>query len=156
LRRLGVPEGAVEDAAQKVMWVIAEKIDDIVPGREKTFLFGVALRVAQATRRECHKWRENTDEHLLLEAPAAGLDPGEELDERRARALLDGLLASMPLDLRTVFILYELEELTMAEIARTLDIPNGTVASRLRRARESFEALARRLQARQARKEAGR
>jgi RNA polymerase sigma-70 factor (ECF subfamily) len=156
LRRLGVPEGAVEDAAQKVIWVVAQKIQDIVPGREKTFLFGVALRVAQATRRECHKWREDTDERLLLEAPAAGLDPGEELDERRARALLDGLLASMPLALRTVFILYELEELTMAEIARTLDIPSGTVASRLRRARESFEALARRLQAQQARKEGGR
>jgi len=37
-------------------------------------------------------------------------------------------------------VLYELEELTMAVIAETLGIPPGTVASRLRRAREQFEA----------------
>jgi len=67
------------------------------------------------------------------------------IDDRRARALLDALLASMPLDLRTVFVLYELEELTMAEIARALDLPAGTVASRLRRAREAFEELSRRV-----------
>jgi RNA polymerase sigma-70 factor, ECF subfamily len=59
--------------------------------------------------------------------------------------VLDALLASLPLDLRTVFVLYELEELTMAEIARALDLPMGTVASRLRRARETFEELSRRV-----------
>jgi RNA polymerase sigma-70 factor (ECF subfamily) len=41
-----------------------------------------------------------------------------------------------------VFVLYELEELTMIEIARTLELPAGTVASRLRRAREVFEQRA--------------
>ena len=144
LRRLGVPEASVEDAAQQVLCVVARRIDDIVPGREKTFLFGVALRVSHAWRRER---REVSDERLVAELPAIGPDAGEELDERRSRALLDALLQSMPLDLRTVFLLYELEEMTMAEIARTLDVPSGTVASRLRRAREAFEALSRRVQA---------
>ena len=55
------------------------------------------------------------------------------------------MLESLPLDLRTVFVLYELEELTMVEIARALDLPMGTVASRLRRAREAFEELSRRV-----------
>jgi RNA polymerase sigma-70 factor (ECF subfamily) len=49
----------------------------------------------------------------------------------------------MDLDLRTVFILYEVEEMTMAEIATVLQIPPGTVASRLRRAREDFLARVR-------------
>jgi hypothetical protein len=54
----------------------------------------------------------------------------------------------MPLDLRTVFVLFELEEMPTQEIATVLDLPTGTVASRLRRAREEFQKLVRRLQAR--------
>ncbi|MFT3771354.1 MAG: sigma factor-like helix-turn-helix DNA-binding protein [Minicystis sp.] len=53
----------------------------------------------------------------------------------------------MPLDLRAVFVLFELEQATMAEIAAMLDLPPGTVASRLRRAREHFQAAARRIAA---------
>ena len=52
------------------------------------------------------------------------------------------MLAELPLELRAVFVLYELEQMTMAEIAESLALPPGTVASRLRRARSSFEALA--------------
>jgi len=52
----------------------------------------------------------------------------------------------MDLDLRTVFVLYELEEMTMAEIATTLELPPGTVASRLRRGREAFQTAVARLQ----------
>jgi RNA polymerase sigma-70 factor (ECF subfamily) len=52
------------------------------------------------------------------------------------------------MDLRAVFTLYELEELKMNEIAELLGVPAGTVASRLRRAREHFEAQVARLQAR--------
>jgi RNA polymerase sigma-70 factor (ECF subfamily) len=68
------------------------------------------------------------------------------LDERRRLELLDGLLARLPEDLAEVFVLFELEELTMAEIARLLDLPPGTVASRLRRARERFDGLCRELE----------
>jgi RNA polymerase sigma-70 factor (ECF subfamily) len=57
----------------------------------------------------------------------------------------------MPLELRTVFVLFELEEMTASEIAQTLDIPPGTVASRLRRAREIFHEQSRRLRAAQER-----
>jgi RNA polymerase sigma-70 factor (ECF subfamily) len=147
LRRLGVAEDSVEDAAQQALFVLAQRIDDVEPGREKTFLFGVALRVAHAVRRESRRWREAGDDRALDELPATDPDAGQELDDRRARAVLDALLESMPLDLRSVFVLHEIEEMTMAEIAQTLDIPAGTVASRLRRARETFEALSRRIQA---------
>jgi len=44
----------------------------------------------------------------------------------------------MPIELRAVFVLSEIEELTMAEIAVLMAIPPGTVASRLRRARVQF------------------
>jgi RNA polymerase sigma-70 factor (ECF subfamily) len=67
------------------------------------------------------------------------------LDERRAFDVLGRLLDSMEDDLRQVFVLYEIEDLTMAAIAELLQIPAGTVASRLRRAREQFEVMASRL-----------
>jgi RNA polymerase sigma-70 factor, ECF subfamily len=56
--------------------------------------------------------------------------------------LLDAVLATLPPELRQVFVLFELEELTMREIAAALRLPAGTVASRLRRAREMFKAEA--------------
>jgi RNA polymerase sigma-70 factor (ECF subfamily) len=146
LRRLGVPESDVEDAAQKCLWVVAQRLDDIETGKEKTFLFGVALRVAKSAWRAGWFRRRVSDEAVLVELPAAAPGPDEALDDRRARILLDALLEALPLELRTVFILYELEELTMAEIALALGIPNGTVASRLRRARQEFEARSVRIQ----------
>jgi RNA polymerase sigma-70 factor (ECF subfamily) len=52
----------------------------------------------------------------------------------------------MNTDLRTVFVLYEFEEMSMAEIAISLRIPQGTVASRLRRARADFRERVHRLE----------
>jgi RNA polymerase sigma-70 factor (ECF subfamily) len=148
LRRLGVPEADVEDAAQKCLCVIAERIDDVAEGREKSFLFGVALRVAQAARRTSRSRRDVLDDERIADVPAPDPDAGRQLDERRARAWLDAILDAMPMELRTVFVLYEVEEMTMAEVAAALEIPQGTVASRLRRARATFEAHSLRLQRR--------
>ena len=58
--------------------------------------------------------------------------------------LLDGLTD----ELRTVFVLSEIEGESMAGIAALLGLPPGTVASRLRRAREKFEARLQRHQLR--------
>lgn len=67
---------------------------------------------------------------------------------KQARMLLDQALDELPIELRTVFVLFELEGLTMAEIADVAALAPGTVASRLRRARAGFHAIAARLQAR--------
>jgi RNA polymerase sigma-70 factor (ECF subfamily) len=48
-------------------------------------------------------------------------------------------------DLRTAFVLYELEHLELREIAALEHIPQGTAASRLRRAREEFSTQCQRL-----------
>jgi RNA polymerase sigma-70 factor (ECF subfamily) len=74
--------------------------------------------------------------------------PDTLLDQQRARQLFDQILASMALELRTVIILFELENLTLTEIADTLGIPRGTAASRLRRAREEFDLGVRRIETR--------
>lgn len=140
LRRLGVPEADVDDAVQQVFLVAARRV--IQPGAERAFLFSTALRVASHARRTLRRRRESGE--AVPEQTDGTPSPEELLDQRRARALLDEVLEELPLDLRAVFILFELEEMTVVEIATMMAIPTGTAASRLRRARELFhETVAR-------------
>jgi RNA polymerase sigma-70 factor (ECF subfamily) len=137
-RRLGVAEADADDAVQQVFIVAAEKLDRIERGKERSFLFAVALRVASHARRAERRRGEVPDE-VLESRPDEGPGVEELLEQRRARALLDEALGALPLEARAVFVLFEMEELTLTEIAELLAIPRGTAASRLRRARELFE-----------------
>jgi RNA polymerase sigma-70 factor (ECF subfamily) len=143
LRRLGVPEHAVDDAAQEVFLVASRKLDDIEAGRERRFLYGVALRVAANARRARAARPEVPLAELVEEAAAGAPNPESLLDQKRARELLDVALETMPDELRTAFVLFELEGCTGPEVAELCDIPLGTAASRLRRAREAFRAIVR-------------
>jgi RNA polymerase sigma-70 factor, ECF subfamily len=138
LRRLGVADSDVDDASQQVFLVAHRRLSAIVPDCERSFLFQTALRVAADWRR-AHKRRSEQVSADLLDVPDGAANPEEQMDRRRARALLDQVLGRMPMDLRAVFVLFELEEMTMLEIATIVDIPPGTVASRLRRARQAFK-----------------
>jgi RNA polymerase sigma-70 factor (ECF subfamily) len=148
LRRLGVPAAAVDDAAQEVFMVAARRIEDIEVGRERAFLFGTAVRVASDERRSRARRRESVVEEAI-DLAADPLPSLEELaDQKHAREMLDRVLEAMPIDLRAVFVLFEMEGMTMAEIAPSLDLAPGTVASRLRRAREWFERTVQRIERR--------
>jgi RNA polymerase sigma-70 factor (ECF subfamily) len=138
LRRLGIPAHAVDDATQQVFLVAAERLDDIKLGSERAFAFGTALRVAQTLKRRAA--RETADPGAHEEASTLP-GPDELSEQRRARAMLDRLLEQMPIELRTVLVLFELEGMTSPEIAEVVAAPLGTVASRLRRARELFHTL---------------
>lgn len=149
LRRFGVPAAQLDDAAQEVFWVAARRFADIEPGREKAFLYGVALRVASNELRRAQANAEVTlplaDLELVLGDVAP--TPEESLEQRRALALLDRALGRLPLELRTVLVLFELEGLEVSKIAEIEGLPLGTASSRLRRAREEFAAIAKRLRA---------
>ncbi len=140
LRRLGVAQGDADDAAQQVFVTAARKLAKIRLGSERSFLFQTALRAAANNRRTLRRRREVAasdgpeSDDRADEAPTAE----DVVDLRRARHVLDAILDDMPLELRAVFALFELEEVTMAEISVLLDLPAGTVASRLRRARREF------------------
>ncbi|MEJ7601707.1 MAG: sigma-70 family RNA polymerase sigma factor [Kofleriaceae bacterium] len=146
VRRLGVPPAAVDDAAQEVFVIVSRKLDVIEPGKERAFLYGIAMRVASDARRAQHRRGKPAEIELEILVDGAP-SPEDLLDRKRARAQLDAVIASMPDDVRGVFVLYELESLTMAEIAVALDLAPGTVASRLRRAREVFSSLVARIAA---------
>jgi RNA polymerase sigma-70 factor (ECF subfamily) len=147
LRALGVPHAGVDDAAQQVFLVAAAKVDAIEDGRERSFLVSTAHGVAANARRANERRREVSGEGELIARADGALDPEQETESREAVAILDRFLSSLPEELRTVFVLFELEGMTMAAIGETLHIPPGTVASRLRRAREEFRETARRVQA---------
>lgn len=132
LRRLGVPRDLVDDSFQKVFLIVAERIDDIEPGSERSFIYGVTLRIARTYVRSRGR------EVLGFEPDQqATTQPGPEaaLDRTRLIATCDRLLGLLDEDVREVFILHELEGLKGPEIAGLLDLPEGTVHSRLRRAR---------------------
>lgn len=141
LRRLGIPEADVDDAIQEVILVLARKLNQVQPESERSFVLSTAFRVASGFRRSSRRRRE-VDDAGLAELPSPELSPEAMAERQRLRIVLQSVLDALPLDLRAVFVLYELEELTMADIATTLKLPPGTVASRLRRARETFEEMA--------------
>jgi RNA polymerase sigma-70 factor (ECF subfamily) len=146
LRRLGVPDANVDDATQEVFCIAARRIDEIADGSERSFLFGTAVRIASDSRRSA-RHREQPDGELDQQV-SPDASPEELADVRRKRQLLDEILACMPIELRTVLVLFELEQMTKSEIAALLEIPEGTVMSRVRRAREEFKARAKRRLAR--------
>jgi len=137
LRRLGLPRADADDAAQQVFILACTRLSTIQSGSERAFLYGCALKFAA-------KWRASQKKPVQPTATGEldGIDDvpslEELVDQNRARALLDVVLKSMPSELRTVFVLFELEEFSSHEIAGLLGIPRGTAASRLRRARDDF------------------
>lgn len=149
LRRLGVPESDVSDAAQDVFLVVHRRLDDF-EGRSKmtTWLYGICLRVARDRKRLAHNRRRADDETALDEARDETADVAGEAERRQGMRLLEALLDMLPLEQRAVFTLFELEGLGGDAIAEMLDIPVGTVHSRLRLARDAFERNLKRLQAR--------
>ncbi len=151
LRRLGVPESTADDACQQVFLVLSERLAEVPAEKERTFLFGTAMRVAANARRTLARVREEPAPEERLDVVSDTPTPEERLSQAQRLALLDEVLAALPDDLRTVFVLADLEHLSAPDIAQIVDAPVGTVASRLRRARAAFQEEARRVRARLAR-----
>ena len=129
LRCIGLTEPEAEPALRDVFVAARDRIGDIRPGSERSFLFGTALHVAARVR----KHREEPGA-IGDHAPAL-----EDLDEaRQAREILGALLEQMPLELRVVFVLSEIEQLAVTEIAVVVGIPPTTVETRLREAQDDF------------------
>ena len=105
----------------------------------RTWLYGIALRCASDYRRRAHVVREVSG---ALEAyePTVGADQPQVVAHRQARALLDRIIDELDDDKRAVFVLFELEELTMAEVAEVVGCPLQTAYSRLYAARSAVEA----------------
>jgi RNA polymerase sigma-70 factor (ECF subfamily) len=140
-RRLGLAPADADDAVQRVMLIASQRLDDIAAGSERAFLFRTAAHVTSKAHRSRRRRPEDAREDCGEEADP-GPTPEDLVEQRRARAELDQILGSLPAELRAAFVLFEIEGLSQAEVAHALGIAQGTVASRLRRAREEFTRIA--------------
>lgn len=144
LRYLGVGDAELPDVAQEVFVVLYRKLPDW-DRRAKltTFLYGICLRVAKASRRRAQRRREVPT--IELPEGAAGPDQSRRLERVDARRLLDEILSQLDDDKRAVYVLSEVEQLPMAEIAEIVGAPLQTCYSRRNAARKNVAAIAKRL-----------
>ena len=147
LHRMGVRPPHVEDVYQEVFLVVHRRLRSF--GGQcaiTTWLYEICFRVAAGYRRKAHFKREELvpdwSEMHALSSPTPS--PERQLIVARQAKQLEGILDTMPLEYRVVFVMFEIEGLSSEQIAESVGVPLGTVYSRLYRARKRFaRALAR-------------
>ena len=139
--RLGIPHSALDDVVQEIFLAIFQHVDEF-EGRSslKTWIFGVTIGVTRNFRRR-HTSGPIGDssselDTLLERAP----HPEAIAQQTEALALLQAILDGLDEEKREVFVLSELEELTMIEISQIVGVSPNTVTSRLRLARQAVQA----------------
>lgn len=131
----------VDDLVQRT-FLACTKAKDTFEGRAsfRTLLFVLARR--QLIRFYERAARHNVDDIESLSVADLGTSPSQLVGRHKEHTLLLAALRRIPLELQITVELHYWEELTTSELSQVMDIPQGTVKSRLRRARE---ALAREL-----------
>ena len=104
----------------------------------RSWLYAICVRVSQRQRRRYARRRERASDELP--EPEAAATQQSELEQREALALGQRLLAVLPEAQRAVFLLYEIEHMTMAEVAAIVGCPLQTAYARLHKARERVQA----------------
>jgi RNA polymerase sigma-70 factor (ECF subfamily) len=133
-RRFGVPPAQLDDVVQEVFIVVHGKLHTVrQPESLRSWLYGIARRTALHQRREQGAEMTELDETLVASAT-------DQVEQNARVRRLWALLAQLEPVKREVFIMAELEEFTCPEIAEALEIPLNTAYSRLRAAKEAFEA----------------
>ncbi len=144
LRSLGVLASDVDDAFQEVFVVIHRRLGEFEDrgGSLRAWVYGICVRVALRARSRRSAAREIASDDVPESVDP--MTPAEHLSERQAREILNMILDEIDDEKRQVFVLYELEELSMQEVAQSLECPVQTAYSRLRAAREAVDAAVRR------------
>ncbi|MBA2540863.1 MAG: RNA polymerase sigma factor [Deltaproteobacteria bacterium] len=146
LRAFGVAEPQLEDATQDAFVVVHRRLPEW-EGRAAitTWLFAIARRVACSYRRKRGTERERNqplDEQPEVAGPA---DTFVALSRAQAAATVMQVLDGIDEDKRVVFALVELEQMSVPDVARMLELNLNTAYSRLRLARQAFELAVRAL-----------
>jgi RNA polymerase sigma-70 factor, ECF subfamily len=146
-RRLGVPEASLDDVVQDVFVTVYRRLDAF-EGRSqlKTWIFGILRHTVRDLRRSAR--RKPTEELTHDVVDASAQSPQDAVAERQGAVLLHAVLDALSDDLREVFVLSELEQMSAPEVSAALSLNVNTVYSRLRSARQEFEAALKRLRSR--------
>jgi RNA polymerase sigma-70 factor (ECF subfamily) len=145
VRRLGIADSAIDDAVQDVFLVVHRQLSGFRgESSVRSWLFAIALRVVRDSRRSLRRKPGNlggrgrvSDDVDLFAGRAPS--PPEAVEADEAVRVLHAVLDAMPKERRDVFILAELEQMSMADIATAVNSNPNTVSSRLRAARADFE-----------------
>jgi len=144
LRRLGVPQAALDDAVQEVYLVVLRQLDRYRDaGHPRAWLFAIAMRVASNQRRRVRRDPASARGDVDHESPLAR--PDEAAERAQAVQFVRAFLATLDDDKRNVFVLAELEQMTAPEISEALGANVNTVYARLRAARQLFARATARL-----------
>jgi RNA polymerase sigma-70 factor, ECF subfamily len=141
IRRLGGPRIDADEALQEVFITVSRRLSEFRgDAKLTTWLFRVTTRVIANHRRAARRRRFWTRVmgRRLDDLPSNQPTPGEALEEREAAERFYRVLDDLPEHYRQVLVLFELEEMTTDEIARTVDRPPATVRVWLHRARAQF------------------
>jgi len=148
LAALGVPDARIEDATQDVFVAVHARLSSF-EARSKltTWLYAITRNVAVEHIRK--RVRERRDDAELANMPRdASPTPEDDMHGAQARSLLLDLVQKLDPAQREVFSLVEIEQIPVKDVAQMLDLKENTVWSRLRLARQAFDAHVARLQAR--------
>jgi RNA polymerase sigma-70 factor (ECF subfamily) len=144
LRRLGIREADLPDLTHDVFVVVHRKLADFDASRPaKPWLFGICFRTALDKKRRHSSFKESLSDTAGEHAVASMPDGAAVVEQKEAHDVVMKALDELDLDKRAVFVMHELEGLSMPEIARVVDAPINTLYSRLRLAREDFVAAVR-------------
>jgi RNA polymerase sigma-70 factor (ECF subfamily) len=146
LRKLGVADADVDDVCQEVFITVHRRLPDFeARSAVRTWVYGICVRVAADYRKRVRSRREAGGE--VHPEPAVAPRQEDAVSIRQARDTLHRILNGLDYDKRTVFVLYEIEELSMADVASIVGCPLQTAYSRLHAARREVEEAVERLQA---------
>lgn len=127
----------VEDLVQRTFLALVERSEHIPPGVPlRAYLFGIARKLLLRRLRE--RYRDGVFDGESVSVADLGESPSALLDRREHLQLLYQALRSLPLELQIVLELFYWEGYSAPEIGAALELPEGTVRSRLRRAREQL------------------
>lgn len=138
VRRLGVRPGDVEDTCQEIFLLVHAKLGDFHGGSIRAWLFAIASRVAADYRKRAFVRHEAIEEPIPEVATPE--TQSRSLERNEALALLETILAGLDDEKRAVFVLFELEQMPMQEIALAVGCPLQTAYTRLHTARDQVHA----------------
>lgn len=148
LRRLGVAGGDSEDVAHELFLAVHQRFAEVDPTRPaRPYLFAFARRYAAAYR-NCARTRHEGAPPSSSSEPA---DPRPHVDQellrREQHELVYSALDELAAERREAFVMFEIDERSLEDIAKELEVPLTTIVSRLRLGRRDFEAAIKRLTA---------
>jgi RNA polymerase sigma-70 factor (ECF subfamily) len=139
----------MDDVVQEIFIVIHGKFHTLErPEALRSWIYSIVRRTVSTHRRAGRTRAGGLTVGEDVELESLGPSPFQQTETNADLALLAQLLGTLDAQKREVFSLVELEEFTVPEVAEALEIPLNTAYSRLRAARQAFEAALARLEKR--------